>query len=397
MAGPRRGFVEKLFAEHRRALQAYFYRRIRTKSWRKGNDAVAPSDEEIRTAIAEQAGEWFIANQAGSLAEEDSAAFLAWLKASPVHVREYLGVARIAQALSAVIGKPQVPLETFLVQAAASDPDTVVSMPRRVPEQKRLVVRSLSPRAWSIAASLLALAVGALWWAHDGELFGIPKTYRTVHGEQSIERLPDGSVLRLDTDSEATVRYSGGERLVELNRGQALFEVAHERYRRFRVAAGNAGAIAVGTQFDVYRKTGAIEFIVVQGEIAVFTGEPTWLRNGEGLPPGVQRVTAGYRLRVDAEATPAQPAPVDLGQALGWVQHKIVFEHRPLAEVAAEFNRYGMIPVEIEDEALRVLPVSGMFDAADTESFVAFLQTLPGVRVEKTPARIRVIRITPTS
>src|SRR5262244_2613711 len=32
MAGLRRGFVEKLFAEHRRALQAYFYRRIRAKS-----------------------------------------------------------------------------------------------------------------------------------------------------------------------------------------------------------------------------------------------------------------------------------------------------------------------------------------------------------------------------
>ena len=32
MADERRGFVEKLFAQHRRALQAYFYRRIRTKS-----------------------------------------------------------------------------------------------------------------------------------------------------------------------------------------------------------------------------------------------------------------------------------------------------------------------------------------------------------------------------
>ena len=32
MDGRRRGFVEKLFAEHRRALQAYFYRRIRAKS-----------------------------------------------------------------------------------------------------------------------------------------------------------------------------------------------------------------------------------------------------------------------------------------------------------------------------------------------------------------------------
>jgi RNA polymerase sigma factor (sigma-70 family) len=32
MGGPKHGFVEKLFAEHRRALQAYFHRRIRTKS-----------------------------------------------------------------------------------------------------------------------------------------------------------------------------------------------------------------------------------------------------------------------------------------------------------------------------------------------------------------------------
>jgi transmembrane sensor len=65
--------------------------------------------------------------------------------------------------------------------------------------------------------------------------------------------------------------------------------------------------------------------------------------------------------------------------------------------VAAEFNRYGRVPVEIEDAALRALPVSGMFDADDTESFVVFLQTLPGVRVEKTPTRIRVTRVEPAT
>ena len=32
MAGPTKGLVERLFAEHGRALQAFFYRRIRTKS-----------------------------------------------------------------------------------------------------------------------------------------------------------------------------------------------------------------------------------------------------------------------------------------------------------------------------------------------------------------------------
>lgn len=32
MAEPKRGFVERLFAQHHRALQAFFYRRIRSKS-----------------------------------------------------------------------------------------------------------------------------------------------------------------------------------------------------------------------------------------------------------------------------------------------------------------------------------------------------------------------------
>jgi RNA polymerase sigma-70 factor (ECF subfamily) len=33
MAEPKRGFVERLFAEHHRALQAFFYRRIKSKSY----------------------------------------------------------------------------------------------------------------------------------------------------------------------------------------------------------------------------------------------------------------------------------------------------------------------------------------------------------------------------
>jgi len=284
-----------------------------------------------------------------------------------------------------------VPLETFLAEAVAGD-DSVVSLRKLAPAKGRFTARDVWSRALPIAASVLALAVGALWWAHDGELLGIPKTYTTVHGEQRVERLPDGSLLRLDTDSQARVRYSGQERLVEIRRGQALLEVVHESRRRFRVAAGAAGAIAVGTQFDVYRKAAAVEFTVAQGAIAVFTGSPSWLSDRSVVPDDVIRVTTGYGIRIDSETTSPEPVAVNLDQALAWSQHKIVFEHRPLGEVAAEFNRYGIIPVEIDDEALRVLPVSGMFDAGDTESFVAFLQRLPGVRVERASTLIRVIK-----
>ena len=358
---------------------------------------MTPSDEPIRSAIAQQAAEWFIANESGSVGEKAAAEFLAWLKASPVHVREYLGVARVARHLPAAAGEPRVPLETFLAQAAAAGDEGVVSLPKLAPGKGRFTARELWSRALPIAATVLALLAGAVWWAHDGELLGIPKTYRTGHSEQRIHRLPDGSVLRLDTDSEATVRYSGRERLVEIKGGQALLDVVHESERRFRVAAGEAGAIAVGTQFDVYRKTGAVEFTVVQGTIAVFTGRPSWLTDRGAVPDNVLRLTTGQQLRIDSGSASPEPAGINLDQALAWLQHKIVFEHRPLGEVAAEFNRYGSIPVEIDDEELRVLPVSGMFDAGDTESFVAFLQRLPGVKVQRTSTLIRVIRIKTTT
>src|SRR5262252_7385213 len=174
---------------------------------------MTPSDEEVRAAIAEQAGEWFIAHQAGPLDAEETAAFLAWLKASPIHVREYLGVARTAHHLRAAVGRPRVSLETFLAQQEMSG-DSVVTLESPVPRREPSQTRRIAPWVLPFAASLIGLVVAAVWWAHDGELLGIPKTYRTAQGEQSIERLPDGSVLRLDTDSEATVRYSGTERVI---------------------------------------------------------------------------------------------------------------------------------------------------------------------------------------
>ena len=112
-----------------------------------------------------------------------------------------------------------------------------------------------------------------------------------------------------------------------------------------------------------------------------------------GLPPGALRVNAGYQVRVDARGVLAQPIPVDVQQTVAWLQRKIAFEQRPLGEVADEFNRYGSIPIEIDDAALRALPISGVFDAYDIDSFVAFLQTLDGVRVERTTARIRVFSV----
>lgn len=344
---------------------------------------MTPHDDDIYTA-----GDWFIANQAGQLSHEDAKAFVAWLQASPIHIREYLDTARVARRLRTAAGDPEVPLQSFLEQVRAEVGAATALVPpalRRLPAKNKVL-----GRRWQLAtAAALAVVAGGVgvWWAHDGELLGIPKTYQTAHGEQRIQRLPDGSTLHLDTDSVLRVRYSAGERLVELKRGRALFQVSHQDPRRFRVAAGVGGAIAVGTRFQVARNSGADTVTVTEGRVAVFQGEPQWL-HAQGIPAEVQRVDVGYQARIDAGGVSVRP--VDLDQAAAWAEHQIVFRQRPLGEVAEEFNRYGRVPVEIEDPTLRALPVTGMLDVTDTESLVAFLEALPGVRVERTPTRILV-------
>jgi transmembrane sensor len=347
---------------------------------------MSPSDEQIREAIAEQASEWFVENRSGQLDHKESARFMAWLQASPIHVGEYLRIAALAPDLEAAAKANQIPRETLSARAR-SESEGVVNFDRAGLRQPPASARMRRSPAWSLAAAaaLAVVAVTTVWSMRNGERFGLPRTYSTVRGEQRIQRLPDGSLLHLNTDSAVTVRYSHSERLVSLDRGQAVFEVAHQDERRLRVQTDRAGVVAVGTQFDVYRKSGTTTVTVVEGFVEVYGGgapppagaEP-WVR----LDPGDQ-LDVGDRI--------GAPRHVDGRAAVAWLQRQIAFQDEPLGEVAAEFNRYGPISVEIDDAALRALPISGIVDAYDTDSFAAYLATLSGVTVQKTPARIRVL------
>jgi transmembrane sensor len=344
---------------------------------------MTPSDEQIRLAIAEQASEWFVENRGGPLDRETRSRFMAWLKASPVHVAEYLAIAGLARDLDTAANTTEIPLEPLLAHARAEATQVMGILDSSV-RHAPVAVRPRASRVWlrtAVAAALAFVALAALWVTRDGERFGLPRTYKTAHGEQSERVLPDGSVLHLNTDSQVTVHYSRGERVVDLDRGEALFQVAHEREREFRVTAGAAQLLDLGTQFDVYRKSDAVRVTVIEGTVAVYTGPPQ-------PTPVALRLGAGYQVEIRGEV--GLPRPVDALPAVAWLKRQIAFENEALGEVAEEFNRYGHIPIEIDDKVLRALPITGLFDPYDTESFVAFLDVVNDVVVERTATRIRV-------
>src|SRR5271170_5722447 len=90
------------------------------------------NEEQVRTAIAEQAGEWFVVNDEGPLDAQDSAALAAWLKTSPVHIEEFLGVSAIARDLKEARTDPEYSLETILGRARVEDDPPVQSTWLRV-------------------------------------------------------------------------------------------------------------------------------------------------------------------------------------------------------------------------------------------------------------------------
>jgi len=350
------------------------------------------NDENIRATIADQAGEWFVANDEGPMDARDSAALAAWVKASPVHVEEFLGVSVVARDLKEARTDPEYSLEAILARARAEDGPPVKKLrPRMIEAVPGIFSRRGFPPAAAMAMALvLSLGLLLTWNPRpSGRPAGPPSIatqhFETRHGEQLTQRLADNSVLHLNTDSAVSVRYSKSERLVMLLAGQVELEVAHEADRTFRVHTGSADVRDIGTRFDVRLEQGATVVTVVQGRVAV---APAISSPNHSAPP--IELTADQQLRVAEGESPAAPVAVDAERATSWLHRQIAFDHEPLERVAAEYNRYTSKPIEIATPGLRTLKISGVFATDDTAAFIAFLRTLKGVRVEVTDNRILV-------
>jgi transmembrane sensor len=351
------------------------------------------NEERVRAAIAEQAGEWFVANEEGPLDTRDSAALAAWLKASPIHIEEFLGVSAIARDLKAAGTDPEYSLEAILARARAEeDPPVQPRWLRVIDAVRDRPSRGRFTAAVATAAcAVLSLGAFLTWNARHVEHSAAADVittlhFETGHGEQLTRLLADHSVLHLNTDSAVNIRYGKNERRVVLLSGQAAFEVAHES-RAFRVTAGSTEVVDLGTQFDVRLEhdSTVVTVTVVEGRIAV---RPT--NSAQSRPP--IPLSAGQQLRVSEGEWPAAPTAVDAQRATAWLRREIVFDHEPLENVAAEYNRYTSKPIEIATPALRGLQISGVFATDDTDAFIAFLRSLKSVRVEVTETRIRVSR-----
>jgi transmembrane sensor len=185
-------------------------------------------------------------------------------------------------------------------------------------------------------------------------------------GVQTIE-LADGSTLRLNADSLVKVRQSAARREVILVRGQVAFDVMTDPRRPFDVISDHVRVSVTGTQFTLNRRSfDDVEALVSDGTVVLIReaarAERVELQSGD-----VMRVKAG-RLKPQARLHADDPR-------LAWLKEQLSYVNpEPLRQVVEEFNRYNELRLRIVDPSIEEVPVCGLFDRRDPETFAKGLR-----------------------
>ena len=297
-----------------------------------------------------EAAEWFTRLNQRTVTTADVKGFSEWRR-DPENARAFSRVEAMWDAAGALAKSPEM---SALAREAAG---------LRPPPKRRSTTGRLLPIG---AAGALALAFGAtafVWLSQQ------PTRYATAVGEQRTFQLEDGSRITLDTASEVAVRFNDSRRSVTLATGQAMFDVEGDPGRPFVVAAGNTRVTAVGTRFDVRRSGAGARVVLVEGRVDVrreAASDGQWT-----LAPGQQVTTSTDRPTVAAANLPA---------ATSWTTGRLTFESTPIGEAVAEMDRYSRAPIELRDERISSIEISGVFNTGDVDGFVAALSDLYALR-----------------
>ncbi|UKE73075.1 FecR family protein [Xanthomonas graminis] len=341
--------------------------------------------------IAAAAAAWYLAQREAPLAPVQQAEFLAWLRQSPAHVAEYLGIAHLHQDLQAAAHSQQASSEQLCAHARHSGA-VVVPLRPELGRSAAPLARAAAParkrsrrRALGLAAVLALAAVGVA--TQLAAPASVAATVYAAAADAGREvALADGSVVRLDRGSAIAVRYGAQRRDIALLRGKALFDLGRDPARPLRVSVGTLVLRDIGTVFGVDQHDGATRVTVLQGRVHVLRGAHPWWRRNVLPSEGAQLADlgGGQQARLDARGQLlGLDAHADIAGATAWLPAQIGVHDRSVGEVARLFNAYTTQPLRIADPALAARRISGVFHLRDPDAFVAYLGSLPNVQVQR--------------
>jgi transmembrane sensor len=294
-----------------------------------------------------QALDWLDRRDRSTWTEDDQAAFDVWLNDDPMHRISY-----------------------WRVESVWNHTDRLIAL--RLPETQRWKGAAILRVA---AATVLAAALSLGAWLYLSRPVGT--IYTTNVGDRETVVLADKTQIELNTDTSMRVVDSPDDREIWLQKGEAFFQVTHERTRPLTVYVGEQRITDIGTKFDVLHDAGGTKILVVEGRIGVGGVNAPKFAHSLILSRGDVAIVAKGRtskMRVSA---------LELSSALGWRRGVLVFDNTPLSDAIQQIAHYSPAKIAVPDSKIARLPLTGTVSATDTEEFLRMVRTVFGLHEQK--------------
>jgi transmembrane sensor len=236
-------------------------------------------------------------------------------------------------------------------------------------------------RAAMAAAVIVTAAAATVYFSKPAE-----HRYVTALGSHRTLALADGSQIEMNTNTALRIGDAGAQRTVTLEKGEAFFQIKHDSRHPFVVMAARHRIVDLGTKFSVRTEGDQVRVALVEG-LARFDsfdagGKPT----STLLKPGDVAAATALSLSLSKESQP------EMVNQLAWRRGILVFDNTPLADVAAEFNRYNQKKIIIADQAAGRRTINGAFRANDLEAMTNIAREVFGLRVMQKSDEILISR-----
>lgn len=284
--------------------------------------------------------DWQLCLSGGSVTDADRHAFDAWLAASPLHGAAW-------QHLHAALGSALRVIDPKLLTAAGPLRHALLQ-PQEA--QRRRLNKLL------LAAS--ALLIGGAALDRHIPLRHVAAEFVTGTGQRRRVMLPDGSMMELDARSAASADFSAGKRLVHLQTGAAVFDLAGASTpssppRPLHIQTDQGEVQLHAGRALLQCASGRSLCVALAGDSEIIT------RQGQR-----RRLTAGQGAWFDShQIDPTQEAQ---SHAAAWQEGQIEVHNEPLQRVIDALSRYRPGWIRVSPAAAR-LRVSGLFPLDDTD------------------------------
>jgi transmembrane sensor len=338
-----------------------------------------------------RATEWLVRLKDPALTPQEILAWQTWMRKDPLNAEAFQRMEETEQLLREMARPP--PATARELSRDAYDGSVPIRLWRRPPT---FGVR------WALAASILAAALGlaVAWrpWLAGLTPRAAATLIATPIGRDRTVRLADGSIVTLGADSRIAVRFRRGERDIDLLQGEAFFAVVHNPERPFKVAAGRAMVIDVGTKFNVIRYHTQVVVDVIEGRVTV-------VPRAGFVPLDVLRafrpmlipvsLGAGQETTVDSIEIAPPLKIADPEAVTAWRSGRLAFRMQPLGEVLQDVNRYSRKPIVAADPGIERIDVTGTIVNGNVTGWLASLRSALGIVAVEEPDRIVLRRHAP--